>query len=498
MKIACVGRLVSLTGLLALAFAVDGPSVVFGAEFAVNATHDAVDAAPGDGVCADASGACTLRAAVMEANALPGGDSILLDAATYTLSISGVGEDAAATGDLDVTDTLGFAGKDISGTVIDGGGVDRVLDIDPGARRNFHTSLTFLTIRNGSTSAVAGTADDRGGGILNHGSASLLFGVIADNEAGMGGGVFNEGEFATAGENAFRNNRALGTTASAGGAIYNAGTLDVSQVIIDGNGASLGGGVFNSGQATVRGISNITANTANTGGGGIHNEGTITIRETAIARNSSPSAGGLANPGSEAGPGASGTATLTNVTVSGNSSAGIANGGVLSLTNVTVAYNSGLGLSAGEGEGISLRNTILARNSAGDCDAAAGSSSLGHNLDSDGSCSLSGPGDLSRTDPNLGPLADNGGRIEIKERTLTHELLAGSGAIDAGDNNECPFSDPALPPTAARRKRRWELGLRHRRVRSGRCCAGAHDSAYSQCNTATQPAAHGCGDELAG
>ena len=39
------------------------------ATFVVNSTGDTPDAAPGDGVCADASGDCTLRAAIREANA---------------------------------------------------------------------------------------------------------------------------------------------------------------------------------------------------------------------------------------------------------------------------------------------------------------------------------------------------------------------------------------------------------------------------------------------
>ena len=56
--------------------------------------------------------------------------------------------------------------------------------------------------------------------------------------------------------------------------------------------------------------------------------------------------------------------------------------------------------------------------------------SLGHNLDSDGTCGLNGPEDLSNVvDPILGPLADNGGP------TLTIALLPGSPAIDAGDDS---------------------------------------------------------------
>ncbi len=44
--------------------------------FTVTSTADNVDVTPGDGICADALGACTLRAAIEEANALAGQDVI--------------------------------------------------------------------------------------------------------------------------------------------------------------------------------------------------------------------------------------------------------------------------------------------------------------------------------------------------------------------------------------------------------------------------------------
>ena len=62
----------------------------------------------------------------------------------------------------------------------------------------------------------------------------------------------------------------------------------------------------------------------------------------------------------------------------------------------------------------------------------------GYNLSND-SCGgfLTGPGDLINIEPMLGPLQDNGGP------TLTHALLPGSPAIDAGDPNfhRPPFND---------------------------------------------------------
>ena len=61
--------------------------------------------------------------------------------------------------------------------------------------------------------------------------------------------------------------------------------------------------------------------------------------------------------------------------------------------------------------------------------------SQGHNLHGDNTCNLTGPNDLLRVDPLLGPLQDNGGP------TLTHALLAGSPAIDAGNDTAAPATD---------------------------------------------------------
>ena len=62
--------------------------------------------------------------------------------------------------------------------------------------------------------------------------------------------------------------------------------------------------------------------------------------------------------------------------------------------------------------------------------------SQGHNLSSDnGSQFLTSPGDLTNTNPLLGPLQDNGGP------TFTMALLPGSPAIDRGGNDFAPFTD---------------------------------------------------------
>ena len=75
-----------------------------------------------------------------------------------------------------------------------------------------------------------------------------------------------------------------------------------------------------------------------------------------------------------------------------------------------------------------IGNTILDGNSGANIDGTA--TSLGYNISSDdGGGNLTGPGDQINTAPLIGNLQDNGGP------TLTHALLPGSPAIDAGDPN---------------------------------------------------------------
>ena len=80
-------------------------------------------------------------------------------------------------------------------------------------------------------------------------------------------------------------------------------------------------------------------------------------------------------------------------------------------------------------------NVLVAANSGDNCTAVPASASQGHNLSDDGSCLFTSPGDIVKVDAKVGPLQDNGGP------TLTHALLVGSPAIDAGDTTNCPATD---------------------------------------------------------
>ena len=71
----------------------------------------------------------SLRAAIIEANASKGHDTIIVPAGTYTLTLAGANEDDAATGDLDIRNGMTISGAGADTTVIDGGGLDRVFQI---------------------------------------------------------------------------------------------------------------------------------------------------------------------------------------------------------------------------------------------------------------------------------------------------------------------------------------------------------------------------------
>ena len=79
--------------------------------FVVDTTADDVDVFPGDGVCLSGGGTCTLRAAVMEANAFAGADVIDLTgisnpADPITLTLDGVDETFTATSSGDAPCTV--------------------------------------------------------------------------------------------------------------------------------------------------------------------------------------------------------------------------------------------------------------------------------------------------------------------------------------------------------------------------------------------------------
>ncbi len=259
-----------------------GPGPTITTSFTVNSTSDTVDANIGDGVCADSQGNCTLRAAIQETNALSGINTINVPAGTYTLAISGLDEDGAVTGDLDITDDLTIIGVGAATTIIDGGGLDRVLHV-LGAGLTPTVDIFGVTIRNGS--------EFQGGGILNAGGTVWLINSSIDgNRAtpsdGDGGGILND-----EGTVWLINSTVSGNTAGFGTGISNrtdgsrrGGTVRLINSTVSGNVAVIPAGsgpvIFNSDGGTVI----LTNSTIGPNTSGIDNaNGTFQLSNTIVA-----------------------------------------------------------------------------------------------------------------------------------------------------------------------------------------------------------------------
>ncbi|MEV5936559.1 choice-of-anchor Q domain-containing protein [Streptomyces sp. NPDC052079] len=358
------------------------------AEFVVDTTSDAVDADPSDGRCRTASGACSLRAAVMAANARPG-STITLPPGHYRLTIPPdprllVGDNPdPTTGDLNVDAPTTIHGAGARSTVIDANHLDRVF------RMRADTHMSDVTITGGrAKQRELPFTDTGGGGIANAAHLTLRRVAVTANSAGYGGGVFN--------------------------------VPDSHLDLVD---------------------STVSRNTAGEAGG-IRFDDSGTVTNSTIADNRVTDPGD--RPGSLGGYGGGidirglGAVQILNSTITRNSSSD-GGGGI----NIAPAYLDSLpapipdivDLPLGR---MTLRNSVVAGNTvdgaAADCEKAfATISSQGHNIDGDGSCRLSAAGDLPSRDPLVGPLANHGGPTD------TVALLPGSPALDSAEG--CPATD---------------------------------------------------------
>jgi len=235
------------------------PPPAHAASFTVTSTLDRPDLNPGNGVCAAQGGACTLRAAIMEANALAGADTITLPADTFILTIAGVAEDAAATDDLDIAGSVTIQGAGAAATIIQANIISRVFDIIHGT-----VTIADVTVRYGN---VPSNAQATGSGIRNQGTLTLRNSTVSGNQSTIGGGISN---FAT---------------------------LSVIDSTVSGNqSATRGGGIYNQGTLTLLN-STVSGNRSGSVGGGIHNVGTLALHNSTVANNSVESTGDSGSTG---------------------------------------------------------------------------------------------------------------------------------------------------------------------------------------------------------
>ena len=345
-----------------------------------------------------------------------------------------------------------------------------------------------------TSSTVSGnvTTGGDGGGIFSGGNASLINSTVSGNDAtiGDGGGILSDSDVSLINSTVSRNNARNGD----GGGVAARGDVSILDSTVSGNRGEFGGGVFSRSGSVSLVASNVSSNISSDRGGGIYTyDGAVLLSDSTVSENVSSTLGGgiLTNRGTVSltgstisgnranvfgggiavatgfgdalsltdstvsgnsvtgGNGGGGIGTvadliLRNSTVSGNSS-GSFGGGVLGLNSVlfvnsTVANN--LAGAAGGGivtASLTLSNSLVANNTddgtAPDVDVAGEAVDalvVEHSLIGDttgsGITATTGPGNILNQLPLLGSLDDNGGR------TLTHALLLGSPAIDAGSN----------------------------------------------------------------
>jgi CSLREA domain-containing protein len=432
-----------------------GPSVAaYAAEFVVDSTADAPDANAGDGVCATAGGSCTLRAAVMETNALPGKNTIRVPEGIYRLRIADPANPAeidappftSATGDLSITNDLDILGAGAEETIVDGNQIDRVFDVPPSGK-NPTITISGLTIRNGNPGVPASPTaffQGGGGGVRNFGGTlTLKDDIVRDNRVVMpgaaAGGILNADVTHLINVQLIGNTVLPGATGpsgqnGSGGAAFNFnGLLTLDHVIIRDNVAETGGGLNNFATTTLSDVTLSGNSSTVAGAGGIINAraGVMTLDKVTLNDNHSAQDGGaIANSGA--------SLILNNVTISGNTAAhggGIANRAAMTLNFVTVANNSapdGGDINNFAPGNVTMRASIVSHSLAGGNCAGSPITSQGDNISSDASCNLSGPGDRNNLNPQLGPLARHGGF------TRTLALRPFSPAIDDVTHSACP------------------------------------------------------------
>jgi hypothetical protein len=299
-----------------------------------------------------ADGEISLREAIIAANNTTGADSFSLGAGTFTLSGT----------ELTISDDLSITGAGAGATIIDGASLSRIFNFTSGT-----VTISDLTITNGDAGA------GNGGGIQISTSAT----VNLDNVALTG----NTGFF--------------------GGAIVNAGALNLTNVTIANNTAtSDAGGIWSQGNNSSLNATNVTisGNVTPGLGGGLYVTKNATLTNVTITNNSASSGAGIYESGGAP------NATITNSIIAGN---------------LDTLFNPAADLI---GDYISGGNNII-----GDVGSASGFTD-GVNNDQVGNSA-------TPVDPMLDVLADNGGS------TQTHALLAGSSAIDAANDALAPATD---------------------------------------------------------
>ncbi len=403
----------------------------------------------------------------------------LLDVSLSGLTLTGATNSAISTSEnLTVTDCV-LSGN--SSTFAGGAIYSRGTSAAP-------NSLTIV----GCTISNNKSNNSEGGAIRQqYGSLTIEDSTLDGNSAKSAGGAISaaDGGIVVTIQGSTINNN-LASTNYGGGVFVKNGDMTVNDSTISGNSAPSGGGIesqlFNSSYTLSLTDTVVSNNYGRDDGGGLDSFGPVVITRCTFSNNStrigtglltSGFAGGIlatqltmtdssvfGNKAGEIGGISCTNAEITNSTLSGNTATFLAGalfsrGGIVKIRYSTITDNTSPLASPGAvvtygdaGTVTEIGSSIVAGNVNGDVAFTKTTNtfvSLGYNLIDTGNAvpNFNQPGDQTGVlDPMLGPLADNGGP------TLTHALLAGSPAINAGDPNSVagingvPFRDQRGAP----------------------------------------------------
>lgn len=229
-------------------------------------------------------------------------------------------------------------------------------------------------------------------------------------------------------------NGGAGTFAGQGGAIFNEGTVSLTNCSLESNTSSEGGAIYTVGALTLTDCS-LSTNTAGSGGGAICNvnAGTVTLAGCTFSGNSAFVGGAVFN-------GSSSSTTLTRCTLAGNSTpfsngGAIYNSGTVLLAHCTLSGNAGKPTPGNSGGAIynsasgslGLDNTIAAGNTPNNITGSF----------------ATGGSNLTGGDPLLAPLGSYGGP------TKTMALLPGSPARDGAVGSSATTDQRGFPIVGA-------------------------------------------------
>jgi CSLREA domain-containing protein len=375
-------RLLIALALLAGMFLVARPLTARGATITVTTTVDELNS----------DGDCSLREAIVAANtdtsvsgcvAGSGADTIELPSGQYVLAIAGRDENAAETGDLDITGDVTIVGGGSGTTRISADGLDRVLEL-----RTATVTIQGVTIAGGDTVQI-------GSGVLvgPASSLTLIRSRVTDNAGD--GALSLIGQALTLVDSRVDSNSGPGITIFQGAALLHGSEVSNNTTGGNGGGVQLNLGELPSSLTVVN--STISGNSATRDGGGIYQGG--------------------------------GSVSLFNATITDNAADdngdGLGDGGGIFVRDnlLAVARNSIIAGNSDESSSGTLRPNC-----------SGNLSGEGYNLiDDPTGCALLGDttGYVTGVAAQLGRLTGNGGP------SFTHALLAGSPAIDAGNPAGC-------------------------------------------------------------